>query len=761
MNKAKSKVLAKPSGITLEEHTSNVMSEAYTILQAKPFVVKKYLDLTRAPIEKRLEIAVRYHDEGKKHPKWQEACQKDYHEFKHWQRYNKGSFQDYEKKLKKKAGAHIRKAGIRHEWDSVKRLEKKFKIKKEQEEAFSIIETAIVSHHSKLSHQFQERWTKEGMQDFWKKFAKLSNDISEKEDFAYLLTKYFNYSALRVLLQLADRRASAIEENKTPCSFSKFSYEFPWEEKRGVQQLIEKHWQDDFLLVRAPTGAGKTDASLLWASLQIKNNRADRLIIAMPTRFTSNALAINVNENLSETGLYHSSAWFNRYEGKVKENSIEEQEAIKLHQFARHLNTSTTVCTIDHLLTALTFSREDHHHVAFNLANSCLVIDEADFYDDFTQANILVLLEVLKEWKVPVLLMSASLPESVLFDYKKIGLNVKDIKEDSSDSLRKRFAIESIDNYETPDDISYLLDECIEQGTAIIYANTVDKAMELYDYFQKRAITPIVYHSRFTEPDKQKKEKLLIDCLGKEAWENGTAKGIAIMTQIGEMSINISADLMISDLCPIDRLAQRAGRLCRFDKGKIGKLHVIVPHKKNRIYPAPYGEYDKKEKGWIPFEALSKTLNKIELEKYCPDDLVGLINKVYKKKQDFSARAIANAKLLKEHIYANWLINPMQKIEEDDNSTNFWKSRNIPSQSSVCIRKPKSFYFKSYTDFQSWKLINAIEVPAYLIEKYRKEHIIDIFPIQIYDERSSIWLIKKEFYNFEKGIFLPDEENIF
>lgn len=759
MNNKGQKILAKPSGITLEEHTSNVMSEAHAILKRKPFVVQKYLDLAGAPLEKRLEIAVRFHDEGKKHPKWQDACHKDYLDFRQWQKKNKGSFQDYEKAVNKNAGANLRKAGIRHEWNSVKRLEDKFNIKKEQEEVFSIIEAAIVSHHSKLSHQFQERWQREGMDVFWKKFTRLGNNVSEKEDFAYLLKKYYNYSALRVLLQVADRRASAIEGNNIPCPFSEFSYEFPWDEKRGVQSLIEKYWQDDFLLVRAPTGAGKTDASLLWASLQIKNNRADRLVIAMPTRFTSNALAINVTETLSETGLYHSSAWFNRYDKKVKENSIEKQEAIKQHQFARHLNTSTTVCTIDHLLTALTFSREDHHHIAFNLANSCLVIDEADFYDDFTQANILVLLEVLKEWKVPVLLMSASLPESVLFDYKKIGLNVKDIKEDTSDSSRKRFAIESIENYKTTDDIRCLLNKCIEKGTAIIYANTVDKAMEFYDYFEKRDVNPIVYHSRFTEPDKQKKEQLLIECLGKTAWQNGTAKGIAIMTQIGEMSINISADLMISDLCPIDRLAQRAGRLCRFDKNIIGSLHVIVSQKNGFLYPAPYGEFDRKEKRWIPFDALSATLKMIELKEYSPDELVELLNEVYKNEQAFSSKAIANAKLLKEHIFANWLINPMQKIKEDDNATNFWKSRNIASQSSVCVCKPDSSYFKSYSEFQSWKLINAIELPMYLIEKYNKKYILELIPIQIYDEKSSIWVIREGFYNFDKGVYLPDVDN--
>lgn len=760
MNNKANKILAKPSGITLDEHTSNVMSELKNIALAKPFVFSKYAKLVDAPLEKRLEVAVRFHDEGKKHSKWQNACVKDYYNFKKWKKVNGGNFQDYEKSVRKEAGANIRHAAIRHEWVSVDMLEKNFKIKKKQEEAFTIIEAAIVAHHSKLGQKYKERWENEGMEYFWKKFSKQSNFISEKENLSILLHIYYRYTAVRVLLQLADRRASAKENGDTPCIFKPYLYKFPHPKKRGVQKLIKKYWHDDFILMRAPTGAGKTDASLLWASLQIENNRADRLVIAMPTRFTSNALAINVNETLSETGIYHSSAWFSKFEKDVKNEVIEKREAVKQHQFARLLNTPTTVCTIDHLLTALTLTREDHHHIAFNLANSCLVIDEADFYDDFTQANILVLLQVLKEWKVPVLLMSASLPESVLLDYKKIGLNVNDIKEDTSDSSRERFSIKSLIEYESIDEIENLLAECIERETAIIYANTVDKAMLFYDYFKNKGVEPIVYHSRFTEPDKQRKEKLLIDCLGKEAWQNNTAKGIAILTQIGEMSINISADIMISDLCPIDRLAQRAGRLCRFDNTKIGSLHVIIPQKYNDLYPAPYGEYDKQNRCWIPFKGILETLKRLHLKKYSAEDLVNLLNQVYPLEQKFSAKAIANAKQLKEHIFCNWLINPLQNINEDENSNNYWKSRNISAQDSIFISKPASSYFKGFSEFQSWKLQFALEVPIYLIEKYRKNNIIDLYPIYIYDEKSSVYIIREGFYSFEKGISLPEENNI-
>ena len=165
------------------------------------------------------------------------------------------------------------------------------------------------------------------------------------------------------------------------------------------------------------------------------------------------------------------------------------------------------------------------------MANSCLVIDEADFYDDFTQANILVLLEILRYWNVPVLLMSASLPESVLFDYQKIGYNVTEIKEDKQnieDYQRHRFEIKSITNCTKPNQIENLLELCLKKGNAIIYANTIDRAIEFFEWFQNKGIVTCLYHSRFTEPDKSRKEDMLIKMLGRETWENGKATGIAI-----------------------------------------------------------------------------------------------------------------------------------------------------------------------------------------------------------------------------------------
>lgn len=747
--------MAKPSGITLDQHKKNVMSEGWVLSSYYPYTFKKYQERTGKSLEKRIEHVTNFHDDGKQNEKWQMACQLDYNNYLSWKQKYGGSWQEYTSKMYEEAGKHLQKAGVRHEFQSLVINEKK--------RLPICLQAAIAAHHGKLGFKFEDRWIREGVEGIWKTFQRESNRvIDERMSLSEVANLHYEFAGPRGYLQLTDRRASAIEDGDFVPDHKPFKYQFPHSEKRNVQRLIEEHWQDELLLIRAATGAGKTDASLLWASKQIENGKAERLIIAMPTRFTSNALSINVAESLSSTGLYHSSAWFTKFQEKIEAGTVSKKEASKEHEFARLLQTPVTVCTIDHLLMALTLTREDHHLITFNLANSCLVVDEADFYDNFTQANILVLLEILKYWNVPVLLMSASLPDSVLSDYQKIGYPVTEIKEDNIDQeeyLRSRFEIKSIVSCAMPLDIENLLENCLSKGNAIIYANTVDRAMEFLNWFDDKGIDTCLYHSRFTEPDKMEKEKILIQMLGRDAWESGTARGIAILTQIGEMSINISADLMISDLCPIDRLTQRAGRLCRFDKSKLGVLHVLVPERNDKIYPAPYGRFDRKEKSWVSSESFEKTRQIISCQEYSAQSLVKILNDVYEVQSEFSALALSNAKNLKEYYKNNWLINSKQISNKDDSGVNFWKSRDIPPQETVFVSIPENKYFSNYLGYQDWKLKNGLELPIYLIDKGKKNFVIDLMEVVVKEDMEHLFVIREGFYTIEKGVDLniPEE----
>lgn len=760
MNKADNNiVLAKPSGITLEQHNKDVVKESLSICQVLPASLSKYSKMVGKNLTNLLCASAEWHDEGKKHNKWQTACWKDYQNYKVWKTKNpEGNFLKYNKECHDEAGENLRKNNFRHEMESLR-------IVVPQGDLLMSQKVAIAAHHSKLGRRYENKWEAcEVYRSIWKEFLMTSSSITLKNDFSLLCSAHIEYDAIRGLLQLADHRASAKEEMEDISCLEPFSYTFPYTQKRGVQKIVEDNWKKDLLLLRAPTGAGKTDAALLWASKQIEAQRADRLIFAMPTRFTSNAISVNVSKELGQTGLYHSSAW-SVISDRVKNNEISLSDALNQHKMARCLLSPITVCTIDHLLMSLTMTREDHHLISYNLANSCVVIDEADFYDDFTLANIQYLLKVLHEWKVPVLIMSASLPDSSLSLYQNTGYKIDSILEDSHDvnNIRKRFEIKDIIDYNEFKDIDPLIEKCFEIGNGILYMNTVDSAIALYKHIcSKRTKEEIdnihLYHSRFTEPDKLKKEEKIIEALGEKAWEEGTAKGIVIMTQIGEMSINISSEIMISELCPIDRMIQRTGRLCRFSDN-MGILYILTPYRNKTIYPAPYGILE--DNCWIPSKAFLMTKDVLLQKSYSSDDMTILLNNVYKEKFEFSFEAKSNVKELEKMFKYNWLICPRDVSDEDDVENKEWRSRNIVYQDDVFVCPPPTYQFRNYSEFLEYKLLYAISLPEYLVIKGKtKLNRIDSgYEVKI-GKNSIVRLnvVRTGFYDDQKGVDLTSDE---
>lgn len=81
MSEYKYPILAKPSGITLEQHKQNVMSEADLILDLIPHAIFKYDQKVKKDLRCLLTVVCKHHDDGKNNIKWQSACQKDFDNF--------------------------------------------------------------------------------------------------------------------------------------------------------------------------------------------------------------------------------------------------------------------------------------------------------------------------------------------------------------------------------------------------------------------------------------------------------------------------------------------------------------------------------------------------------------------------------------------------------------------------------------------------------------------------------------------------------
>lgn len=778
--------LAKPTGETLADHTRHVRDEMALVLAARPFLTYKYAIRAGQNLPILADACARWHDAGKQHRRWQDACRADYAAY-----------------LKTgRVGNELRKGTVRHEFASLVRM----RADPASTWLPPVAYAAVAAHHSKLGHrkQYVARWNDDTTfklfkQELWRLSGSIMPDDAAEEDFYVRFERAiawrYQYSGLRALLRLADHRASAREAHEheqlrhpneetgklVVPTLGSFRYDFPWgNELRGVQKLVPNFWDERFTLLRAPTGAGKTDAALLWARRQITLGRADRLVWAMPTRFTANALFLATTNQLSRTGIYHSSAW--HLAQQREQNAADNGPRAAWRQeldYARLLETPATITTLDQLCLALTATREDHHTTFWNLAHSCVVIDEADFYDDFTQRNLVVLLRALRVLHVPVLLMSATLPESARDLYALAGEPAGKIWEDPdpTEAQRPRLHLHRAGPAETPADLAPLLERGLRGEPLIIYANTVGRAQAYWDWFgQQQAAVPVVlYHSRFTEPDKERIEQKLLAMLGPKAWATGAPTGVAILTQIGELSVNISADLMIADLCPTDRLAQRAGRLSRFqqrhDKRQnvLGELHLVEPEKTDKSgqkqpYPAPYGHYQKGT-GWEMSTVLEHANRQLTEGTYSAQQFVNLVNELYPEVEEEAAHVKANRKALENAAVNNWLLLPDAETALEDDDTDQWKSRDIGPQKVVYANTnfspipdegdPRDF--PNSFAFREWALPRAISVPFYDFTRARKAGKLTEEKLLVNQETEPIWIVQSRYYDALQGLRFDKE----
>jgi CRISPR-associated endonuclease/helicase Cas3 len=772
---SKPEPIAKPSGVPLRAHRQHVYDETVRILEARPFLAKKYKALTGDDLRFSARRAAWWHDIGKADEVgWQKACRRDHESYRAWRqssgldpdKIDASDYRCYEKHCyttKKNPGGNLlafaRSTGYRHEFESLRQMLRK------SAESFSMAEqVAVAAHHRHLSYRVrdQERWeTSCGGRfgDVWKTLRNHDRLIFRDEkgklridadEWSVKLLERYRLSGPRSLLQLADTRASRQESGDwlPPIeATSPFPYAFPYKSPRGVQQVIEELWDHQIGMLRAPTGSGKTDAALLWIKHQVESGRADRGVIAMPTRFTANALELNLRASVGETGLYHSSAWYTRFgdtSGMARSNARER------HNLARLLISPVTVCTVDHLLIALSGTREDHHAIFFNLAHAAVVFDEVDFYDPFVQANLTVLLDVFRAFGVPVLLMSATLPESSRTLYR-VSSSVVEAAEEPRTSRRwlawggeAEIQIGMGGKVLLSAGVDAVFRKMLERGTGIIYANTVLRAWRYRRWFEQEGVRKddlVLYHSRFTEPDKKSIEAKLLNSLGVTAWKKGSARGIAILTQIGEMSVNISAPIMLTEACPWDRLAQRAGRNGRFDMEGDATLYVTLPTRDGAPYCAPYGTLVDRQ-GWVPSRFFERSVSRMrELLNDGPGDrlavdaafFVGEVNDLYPSAPDFSGGAEENRARLYDWMRKAWMIvTPREADEEHGVVEGKWRTRDILPQVTVFVRWPEAeiddpddadgsvYRFENWDAYHAFELEYGISIPTYLMAKEQR-----------------------------------------
>lgn len=310
----------------------------------------------------------------------------------------------------------------------------------------------------------------------------------------------------------------------------------------------------DNVIAIAPTGSGKTEASLLWALNNLETMGGGKLVYLLPTMVTANSIFSRLEDYFGKgnVGLTHSTASFMFQE--EEDNPAERRNVL----FDKSFIKPATVATIDQLLVT-GFNHGKWTLVEANAANSVIIIDEIHSYDSWTLGLIIKSIEHFSKLGARFMLMSATMPTYLINILSKAFSSVEVIKDDFLlNSCRNRYT--TCDKY-IDDAISDIEKSVYDGKKTLVAVNNVAKCQELYEKLS--FLNPICYHSKFTLEDRTKKESSIEDT------------NLLIATQVVEVSLDIDFDVMFCECAPPDAIVQRAGRVNRRRIKKDSRIFIF------------------------------------------------------------------------------------------------------------------------------------------------------------------------------------------
>ena len=320
----------------------------------------------------------------------------------------------------------------------------------------------------------------------------------------------------------------------------------------------------------AACGGGKTVAAYEWA----KQYEGRKLFFCYPTTGTASAGFADYlfAQSQLERDLIHSRAEVDieRMTRNGGENDEERESLLKVESL-RAWGQQVIACTADTVLGLV----QNNRRALFSfpaIVEGAIVFDEIHSYDEKLFGALVRFLWAFPQ--IPVLLMSASLPTNRL-DALREALGEQwqmPIGGDEIEEGRQRYLLGWHDK---KDDYWDAVREMLNhKGKVLWVCNTVNDAVEIYRQAKEKVlgIDPILYHSRFRYRDRVGiQEKVLVTFKEKDS------PCLAVTTQVCEMSLDISAQLMVTALPPFPSLVQRLGRLNRRGEVTEGASCLVYP----------------------------------------------------------------------------------------------------------------------------------------------------------------------------------------
>lgn len=337
-------------------------------------------------------------------------------------------------------------------------------------------------------------------------------------------------------------------------------------ELRPAQKFMKMN-RDKNLIVIAPTGSGKTEASLLWMN-------GEKSFYTLPLKVSSNAIYLRIKENYEykDVALLHSDAmavYLREYNGN--EDIGEKYERSKM------LSQPLTVCTVDQLFRFV-YRALGTEIFAATLKYSKLVLDEIQAYEPRVIATIIYGLKMIQEMGGKFAIITATFPPVLKYFMEQYGL-VEGKQYIFKDFTGKEYQVEKYPRHKVEIRHSEMnLDEIRLRGKnrkVLVICNTVSKAQKFYKKLEGENVW--LLHSKYIRRDRAFLERKIM------GFSESGESGIWITTQIVEASLDIDFDILYTEMCTADSLLQRMGRCNRKGRYCPNEANIVVFDNRNGV----------------------------------------------------------------------------------------------------------------------------------------------------------------------------------
>lgn len=367
------------------------------------------------------------------------------------------------------------------------------------------------------------------------------------------------------------------------------------------------------MILEAPMGHGKTEAALAAAEILMNRFGLGGAAFFLPSQATSNAMftrmtqwarhqpdAVRVAVELAH-GQAELNAEFACLEsGRVQiEQGEADTDPLQTHAFFRGRKTkllaNLVVGTVDQLLMAA-LNRKHVMLRQLGLTGKVVILDECHAYDAYMNTYLDRVLNWLGAYHVPVILLSATLPGqrraelllAYLGEKKPVDTAIAACQDYpllswtenktvhmaavSAQGCSRDVCVQRVEQEQA----LAAAGEALKSGCVGLIVNTVKRAQMLREVLRQAYPDSVIFmdHSRFLAPDRLEHEQEILRRVGKNTDAQMRRGVLVIGTQVLEQSLDLDFDLLITDLCPMDLLLQRIGRLHRHTRARPQGLEV-------------------------------------------------------------------------------------------------------------------------------------------------------------------------------------------